>query len=120
MKSEDSTLPTEKIVAIDNTVKQDPAQRFIPISCFLCETELKHTDVILLGLSSDDKDIAMHPRCLRPEHIVKLKVINQVNVHLEEGKAVSSAKAFIIKKHLKKIYKEAAIANEIKKQKKQN
>lgn len=84
--------------------------------CHLCEKTLKHTEVLLYGDSPENTKILVHPRCLGPHTNNKVKALNQVHIFTEPGKNVSPAKALIIKKKVKEIFKAVAIANERKRQ----
>lgn len=78
-------------------------------SCNLCNQPLKHGAVTMLGKTSEDKDITIHPECLTKNSDVKS--LNHIHIHLEEGKQVSSAKRLVIQKKVKALYKAIAIAN---------
>ena len=87
-----------------------------PTVCFSCERDLKHADVVMLGLSVADASIAIHPHCLKPGKNEFVKSLSQVHVHVEPGRPISPAKTIVVRKKIKEIFKAAAIANERKKQ----
>jgi hypothetical protein len=77
--------------------------------CSLCNNQLKHCDVCMIGKNNKDEFIIIHPKCLRKGSDVKS--LNQIYVHIEQGKEVSSAKRFILQNKVKAIYKAVAKAN---------
>lgn len=90
----------------------------IPTTCFLCTKAIKHAEVVLLGHSDTDADIAVHPNCLMPGVNDHIKDLRLIHVHIEKGKAISLAKQIVVKKNIKAIYKAIALANHRKQAKK--
>lgn len=83
----------------------------LPTTCVLCTKALKHADVVLIGHSDTNEEIAVHPNCLMPGVNDKIKDLKVVHVHVEPGKRISPAKQLVVRKTIKAIYKAIAMAN---------
>lgn len=85
-------------------------------SCLLCEKPLETADVVLVGKSTEDKDISVHPQCLGGERDKLIKQLIHVHVHVAPGERVTPAKQIVVKKRAKEIFKALALANHKKRQ----
>lgn len=65
----------------------------------------------MMGLSTEDKEIMVHPYCLGSEKDKLIKQLIRVHVHVAPGEAVSPAKQIVVKRRVKEIFKALAVAN---------
>lgn len=111
MSTPATDTPAEAPALQESTAPDAKTPAIIPTTCFLCTKDIKHAEVVLLGHSDTDADIAVHPNCLIPGVNDKIKDLKLIHVHIEKGRAISPAKQIIVKKNIKAIYKAIAIAN---------
>jgi|SRR5581483_6476607 len=120
MNTPETDAKTETPALVETSTLGAKGPENIPTVCFLCTNKIKHADVVLLGHSDTDVDIAVHPNCLLPgvnDHIKDLKLIH---VHVEKGQRISPAKMIVVKKTMKAIWKAITVANARKQQEKAN
>lgn len=85
-------------------------------ACLLCEKPLETADVVMVGKSTEDKNITVHPQCLGGERDKLIKQLIHVHVHVTPGERVSPAKQIVVKRRVKEIFKALAAASHKKRQ----
>ncbi len=75
--------------------------------CMQCEVNLKHTEVVLMAVTSENKVASVHTKCLTNAGN-KIKQVVQIHVNMDKDRKASNAQQLIIKKKVREILKIAA------------
>jgi len=95
--------------------EQQPLPQIQGAQCHICSTAFKHCEVVMMGLNKAKTPIAIHPSCLKEG--VDVEELTNINVAIDTGKKVSSAKEFVVRKHIKALLKKIQKAQMAQQQK---
>jgi len=114
-----ATAPTIQPTITESTPVESAEQQPLPqiqgAQCHICSTAFKHCEVVMMGLNKAKTPIAIHPSCLKEG--VDVEELTNINVAIDTGKKVSSAKEFVVRKHIKALLKKIQKAQMAQQQK---